>query len=882
MCSRRKDQSKRFIDQGNLCVGEPQFYEALKQISEADIKIAVLHHPLDWLIPFDRRRVGNRLKRNCRFILHGHGHEPGASANTDTNGYHIVIPAGACYDRRKPPGSDYVFSYNYVHLNFDKDEGTVFLRRWSEENRTWLKDYETRPPDGKISFSIKGPEIPHQIPSPRADFTGRDDELRELLTHFEQGVIIAGIRGLGGIGKTELAYKLAQELKERYPDGQIMVGLEGTGEKRLTPADAMGRIIHAYDRQAVLPEDYAELDKLYRQRLYGKRALLLLDNAFDDKQTRPLIPPPTSGLIITSRHEFTLDKMKAIILRKLQPEKAVELLKKIVETSRPQEAERCEEQIWIKIAQLCGHLPLALRAAGSLLANTRDLMPAVYAEQLQDEHTRLGRIGSQGEDLDVEGSLNLSYRRLPRETASIFRLLSVFPYDFDAAAEEAICQDQGHTQLSNLVTWSLVEFEEETGRYHLHDLVRLFAVRLLEEEGKEVARSAALRRHAEYYIEVLSSATKLYQHGGKDQLTSLTKFDIERMNIAAGWGWTKDNFKDDNAAASLCNAYLNWPFLLGLRLHPKERVLWLETALAAARQLKNKGMEGANLGNLGVAYADLGDVRKAIEFYEMRLVIACEIGDRNGEGNAMGNLGNAYEALGDSRKAIEFYEKALNIEREIGDRRGEGQAMGNLGIAYTSLGDVRKAIEFYEKALNLDREICDQRAEGVVLGNLGIAYADLGDTKRAIEFYEKALNIDREIGDRKGEGVVLGSLGIAYADLGDTKRAIEFYERALLISREMEDKRNEGTWLGNLGNAYAFLGDAGKSIEFYEKRLAIAREIGDLRGEGNALWNMSLSLDTLGQRAKAIDSARCALKIDEQIESPHADRVRRKLAEWQR
>ena len=214
MCSRRKDQSKRFIDQGNLCVGEPQFYEALKQISEADIKIAVLHHPLDWLIPFDRRRVGNRLKRNCRFILHGHGHEPGASANTDTNGYHIVIPAGACYDRRKPPGSDYVFSYNYVHLNFDKDEGTVFLQPLERgESDLVERSMRPSPPDGKISFSIKGPENPHQIPSPRADFTGRDDELKELLTHFEQGVIIAGIRGLGGIGKTELAYKLAQELK---------------------------------------------------------------------------------------------------------------------------------------------------------------------------------------------------------------------------------------------------------------------------------------------------------------------------------------------------------------------------------------------------------------------------------------------------------------------------------------------------------------------------------------------------------------------------------------------------------------------------------------------------------------------------------------------
>ena len=94
----------------------------------------------------------------------------------------------------------------------------------------------------------------------------------------------------------------------------------------------------------------------------------------------------------------------------------------------------------------------------------------------------------------MEASFNLSYSRLPEEMASVFCKLSIFPSDFDAAAEEAICQDQGHTQLSSLVIWSLVEFEEETGRYHLHDLVRLFAARRLEEEGKEVARSTALRR----------------------------------------------------------------------------------------------------------------------------------------------------------------------------------------------------------------------------------------------------------------------------------------------------------------------------------------------------------------------------------------------------
>jgi hypothetical protein len=143
--------------------------------------------------------------------------------------------------------------------------------------------------------------------------------------------------------------------------------------------------------------------------------------------------------------------------------------------------------------------------------------------------------------------------------------------------------------------------------------------------------------------------------------------------------------------------------------------------------------DGNALGNLGSAYADLGETRRAIEFYEQQLVIACEIGNRRGEGNALDNLGSAYYSLGDARRAIEFYEQQLVVTREIGDRRGEGNALGNLGNAYLSLGDARKAIEFYEQVLVIARDAKhgDRRGEGTVLGNLGLAYAALGDARRA-------------------------------------------------------------------------------------------------------------------------------------------------------
>jgi len=260
--------------------------------------------------------------------------------------------------------------------------------------------------------------------------------------------------------------------------------------------------------------------------------------------------------------------------------------------------------------------------------------------------------------------------------------------------------------------------------------------------------------------------------------------------------------------------------------------------------------------------------------------LAMELHDHRAEANALGNLGNAYADLGETRNAIEFYEKALAIDREIGDRRGEGNALRNLGNAYYQLGETRKAIEFYEKALAIDREIGDRRGEGNDLGNLGIAYADLGETRKAIEFYEQALAIELEIGDRRGEGNGFGNLGNAYAALGETRKAIEFYEQHLVIAREIGDRRGEGNALGNLGSAYADLGETRKAIEFYEQHLVIARKIGDRHGEASSLFNASLAFHELGDTQKAIAWARDALRIYTEIESPHAEKTRRQLREW--
>jgi tetratricopeptide (TPR) repeat protein len=696
----------------------------------------------------------------------------------------------------------------------------------------------------------------HQLPPPPRDFTGREDELKELRAALETGgVTISGLHGQGGIGKTALALKLADELKPRYPDAQFYLDLRGAHEQKpLTVAEALAHVIRAYHPTAKLPESEAELSGLYQSVLHGQRALLLMDNARDRAQVEPLVPPDTCCLLVTSRQHFTLPGLHAKNLDQLPPDDARALLIKIAPRLSPPlpagEGTGVRKNFTDEIARLCGYLPLALRLVASALAERVDLSPADLIRRLNDAQQRLKLTG-------VDASLQFSYDLLTPEHQTLWRALAVFPADFDRAAADAVWglePDPAHDSLSELVRFSLLEFIQpshptplpagegwrswgEGGRYRLHDLSRLFADQRL----SDAERHDAHKRHAAHYERVLRAANELYMQGGENILRGLALFDAEQRNIQAGQGWAQAHADDGENVARLCNAYPNaGAYVLNLRLHASEHIRWMEAALAAARKLKDRKAEGAHLGNLGLAYADLGETRRAIEFYEQALLIAREIGNRRSEGNTLGNLGIAYKDLGDVRRAIEYCEQQLVITREIGDRRGEGNALGTLGIAYKNLGAPR----------------------------------------RAIEFSEQALIIAREIGDRRGEGAALGSLGNAYAALDETRKAIEFYKQQLVIVHAIGDRRGEANALMNTGNAYAILGDARTASEYHEQALPIYREIGDRRGEGNALFNMSLALDLLGERAQAIAHAEAALKIFEQIESPGAERVRKQLAEW--
>jgi len=725
----------------------------------------------------------------------------------------------------------------------------------------------------EVTHKVEAAALPalHQLPADLADFTGREGEVRELaaLLSGGAGATISAIGGMGGVGKTALAVHVAHRVAARYPDGQIVVEMGGTSERPLAPVEAMGQVVHAFQPELRLPDDPNEVAGFYRTTLESRKALLLLDNAANSAQVRPLVVPVGCGLVVTSRHNISLPGLQHFDLDALPEEEACALLQTIVGQGRA-----TGEELGT-IVKLCGRLPLALRVAGDFLVVHPDWSAGEYARALANERERLARL--KHEDLDVGAALGLSAVQLVRERADLaarWQMLAVFPAPFERAAAAAVWgveEGEAHDGLSELAARSLVLYEREGGLYRLHDLMRLVAEDAFgygggerDVEGERARLGEAAMRHAVYYLEVGSEANVLYMRGGEHVLEGLRQFDEAWPHLRAAYGRMRE--RGDRAAAQWTSEFPGrTAYVWDLRLPPKDRIPILEVAGAAAHQIGDKGAEGAHLGNLGTAYADLGEVRQAIEHYEQALAISREIGDRRGEGNALGSLGIAYKNLGEVRRAIEYHEQALTVACEIGDRRGEGNRLGNLGLAYAVLGEVRRAIEYYEQALVIAREIRDRRGEGNTLGNLGSAYYSLGEVRRAIKCYDQALTVAREIGDRGGEGAHLGNLGSAYRDLGEVRRAIEYYQQALEIAREIGDRRGEGNALGNLGLTYTDLGEGRQAIEYHEQALAIAREIGDRRAEGNHLNNLGLAYAVLGEVRRAIEYCEQALVIAREI-----------------
>lgn len=768
----------------------------------------------------------------------------------------------------------------------------------------------------------------HQLPPPLPEFAGRALELSELYAaRADRGVRVLNIQGPGGVGKTTLALKLADQLRPHYPGAQFYLDLKGASAQPLSVAEAQASVLRAYLPTIRLPENEVELDKLYNSALKGKRVLLLLDNAVSAQQVEPLVAPDGCLTIVTSRNHIALPSMLSKRLERMLPSEACDLLLKIV----PGLGDRAD-----RVAELCGHLPLALRLAASALLLTPDLKVEDYIQKLERAQLPGRPARGAGQSLalahssvrpavrppvrPVDAALSLSYDLLVPGLQKLWRMLTVFRDTFDTAAAASVWRinpARAANALDRLMACSLIERNRATGRYRMHDLMAQFA----DARSNDLERAVARQRFAAHYQSVLHEADALYEQGVEFLKQGLNLVDLEWSNIQAGQVWAATRAEGDRAACELCNSYPDaGKYVLDLRQHPRERIRWSEAALSAAKKLKRRKAAIRHLTALGDSYTDLAEVNHAIECYEQALQIARDAGDRRGEAEALSGLGTAYYLGGGLKRARDLHQEAMNIFASIGARRGEANSLGALGLAYFATGDLRDAMMLFDQQLKAAREIGDRRSESSALGGLGMSYYSTGAAKRAVDLFNQQLAITREIGDRRGEASALGNLGSAYAALKAHRQAVMFHEQALLVAREIGDRRNEASALGGLGIAEYLGGNLSRSIELLNRQLRLTSEIGDRRGEAialcnlgeacvaagdhraaidtltkafniasqigdiqaqaNALFNLSLALDHMGDRKQAVAQAETALELFEIAEHPYAQVVKKRLAEW--
>jgi hypothetical protein len=405
----------------------------------------------------------------------------------------------------------------------------------------------------------------HQLPSPLSEkqFVGRGVEraqIKRILNAANSGkVALTALKGMGGIGKTALAVFVANQIKGRFPDGQLYIQLYGTTANPTPPNKVMEYVIQALQPGGTAPPtDSDALIGAYRSVLAGKKILLLLDNAKDAIQVRPLLPPTGCGLIVTSRDSLaSMTEVETLAVGDLSQEESVKLLRTIVQNK----GEESELQV---VAKLCGYLPLALNVAASVFKRP-EWSALEYIAALKTERLKRLKVGDD-ETKDVEAVLALSAAQLVRDDPALaaqWQMLSVFPADFavDAgavvlAAESSDAKDA----LSRLLDRHLVLFDENNCRYRLHDLFREIASNTFDcgaqhtlgTDSKQRLENAA-RRHAEYYLKIYQQVNSWLEKP-ETRLQGMNWLRTDFVNVSAAMLWSGSRSKTDSQAASVATS----------------------------------------------------------------------------------------------------------------------------------------------------------------------------------------------------------------------------------------------------------------------------------------------------------------------------------------
>ncbi|HEY3906508.1 MAG TPA: BTAD domain-containing putative transcriptional regulator [Streptosporangiaceae bacterium] len=662
------------------------------------------------------------------------------------------------------------------------------------------------------------PLTPAQLPSPVPGFAGRHAELHMLETIRSDGladpatVTIAAVSGTAGVGKTALAVHWAHQVAKHFPDGQLFVNLHGFGPdgSAVSPATAARGFLDALGMPPTqIPDGLQAQTALYRSLLSGRRVLVVIDNARDADQVRPLLPgSPGCLAIVTSRHQLTglvaTDGARPLVLDLLSDEDARDLLARRLGKARIASDPRAVEEI----VTGCSRLPLALSIAAARAATTPAFPLAAVATELREAGSTLDPFDAGDEATDVRAVFSWSYHALSAEASALFRLLGLYPgCDIESPAIASLAGesvDRIKILLAELTRANLLT-EYRPLWYSIHDLLRAYAAELLTAHDSPQIHDDALRRMLEHYLHTAHSAVVLMEpyfnslglppapggvilaplaSAGEAQTWFATEHAsmLAAVHLAAAAGFDTITWQLAWAQSMFLLRNGSW----------NEQLMVQRIGLEAARRVGDQAGEAHLLHRLASGYAMAGRIDEADDLFRQALRQFQLIDDPANQAvilSSMTVLAGRRQRPGD---ALKYSLRAHDLFQLAGHRAGQALVLNDIGYAHALLGNYRQGLAYCHRALRATRELDARNWEAATWDSLGYIHHKLGDHRRSISCYQRAIERYQERADRFNEADTLISLGDVWLTLGQTDTACQVWRQALTIFEEIGHPDREG------------------------------------------------------------------------------------------
>jgi len=675
------------------------------------------------------------------------------------------------------------------------------------------QDTTLAPPSGTPAQQTRKPA---QLPLSVGAFIGRGAELAQLddllsvkAAEGKAGpaaVVISAVSGTAGVGKTALAVHWAHRVRNIFPDGQLYVNLRGFGPGRSTvsPGEAIRGFLDAFGTpSARIPPGLEAQTGLYRSLLTGLRVLVLLDNARDAEQVRPLLPgAPGCLALVTSRNRLTslaaAEGAHLLAVDLLAPGEARKLLTERLGTLRV----AAEPGATDEIVARCAGLPLALAIVAARATAQPRLPLAALAQELRQTGSPLDALDGGDLATQVRAVFSWSLQAMSSDAARLFRLLGLHPGPDMAlpavAALAGMQPERARVVLAELAQGHLVT-EPLPGRYAFHDLLRAYATELVVEHDSDETRRTATHRMLDHYLHTAHIADALLT-------PRLNPAALSPAQLGAAPGRPADH-----------QEALAW-------LTAEHRVL-----LAAVQQAPAAGFD-AHTWQLAATLTTFLDRhaywQPLVAAQTVALEAARRQGDRAGQADAHRSLGLAQDRLGNTHGAQTHYSLALDLFGEIGSHAGQARTHQHLARMSRTQGLQQQAFDHAHHSLEHYRADDDRAGQSAALNLIGWGHAQLGDPHRALPHCQQALELAQETKDLNGQAHTWDSLGYIHRHLGQHQQAIDCYLEAVDLLRKTGDRRSEAASLRCLGDTHHSAADPEAAHGAWSHALAILDEIG--------------------------------------------------------